>query len=232
VLAARFRSKQDVERPGRSATANSSSINCLFMYTGSAKDSGGWIVLAADGPFAPPKGDTTQWRWAMARAACARWRPPGPPRATGPSPPPAFPAAPSARAISARCCAPTTAPSSHVHGRLQRRHASEGLKDYRPDRATFRKVPVYISAGKKDVVATVAAANKVRVSLEATGFREVRLDTYDGAHEPDSAQITEALNWFKELHAPSAAPAANAARRAPGVAPAAARPARTVTHGR
>ena len=83
--------------------------------------------------------------------------------------------------------------------------ATAGLKEYRPDRSAFRKVPVYISAGKKDTTATVNSANQVRLSLEATGFRDVRLETYDGGHAPDTPQITEALNWFKELRAKHAA---------------------------
>ena len=192
-----------------SATANSSSINCLFMYTGSAKDSGGWIVLAADGPFAPPKGDTTQWRWAMARAGLRALEAAWPAARNWPVAAAGFSGgAKRSGYFGALLCADGRTVIGMYMGGCNEDMASAGLKDYRPDRATFRKVPVYLSAGKKDVVATVAAANKVRVSLEATGFHDVRLETYDGAHEPDSAQITEALNWFKELHAQSAAPAA------------------------
>ena len=39
----------------------------------------------------------------------------------------------------------------------------------------------------------------------ADQLRDVRLETYDGAHEPDTAQIVDALNWFKELRAKRAA---------------------------
>lgn len=189
-----------------SATANSSSINSLFMYTGAAQTSGGWIVLAADGPSTPPKGDTTQWRWAMARAGLLALEAAWPAARQWPVAAAGFSGgAKRSGLLGALLCAEERPLIGMYMGGCNEDMASEGLKEYRPDRLAFRKVPVYLSAGKKDVVATVASANKVRVSLEATGFRDVRLETYDGAHEPDTAQIVDALNWFKELRAKRAA---------------------------
>ena len=189
-----------------SATANSSSINSLFMYTGAAQTSGGWIVLAADGPSTPPKGDTTQWRWAMARAGLLALEAAWPAARQWPIAAAGFSGgAKRSGLLGALLCADERPLIGMYMGGCNEDMATAGLKEYRPDRLAFRKVPVYLSAGKKDVVATVAAANKVRVSLEATGFREVRLETYDGAHEPDAAQIVDALNWFKELRAKRAA---------------------------
>ena len=194
-----------------SATANSSSIKSLFMYTGSAKASGGWIVMAADGPGTPPKGDTTQWRWLMARAGLLALESTWPAARNWPVAAAGFSGgAKRSGYFGALLCADNRTVIGMYMGGCNEDMASDGLKEYRPDRSVFRKVPVYLSNGKKDTMATVAEANKVRVSLEATGFREVRLETYDGAHEPDSAQITEALNWFKELHARQATPAAGA----------------------
>ena len=189
-----------------SATANSSSINSLFMYTGAAQTSGGWIVLAADGPSTPPKGDTTQWRWAMARAGLLALEAAWPAARHWPIAAAGFSGgAKRSGLLGALLCADERPLIGMYMGGCNEDMATAGLKEYRPDRLAFRKVPVYLSAGKKDVVATVASANKVRVSLEATGFREVRLETYDGAHEPDVAQIVDALNWFKELRAKRAA---------------------------
>lgn len=194
-----------------SATANSSSINSLFMYTGAAQTSGNWIVLAADGPATPPKGDTTQWRWAMARAGLLALEAAWPAARQWPIAAAGFSGgAKRSGLLGALLCAEERPLIGMYMGGCNEDMATAGLKEYRPDRLTFRKVPVYLSAGKKDVVATVAAANKVRVSLEATGFRDVRLETYDGAHEPDTAQIADALNWFKELRAKRAVPAAGA----------------------
>ena len=185
-----------------SATANSSSINSLFMYTGSAQESGGWIVLAADGPSVPPKGDTTQWRWAMARAGLLALEAAWPAARQWPIAAGGFSGgAKRSGLLGALLCADDRPLIGMYMGGCNEDMATAGLKEYRPDRSTFRKVPVYVSAGKKDTTATVMSANQVRLSLEATGFRDVRLETYDGAHAPDAPQITEALNWFKELHA-------------------------------
>ena len=197
-----------------SATANSSSINSLFMYTGAAQTSGGWIVLAADGPATPPKGDTTQWRWAMARAGLRALEAAWPAARNWPIAAAGFSGgAKRSGLLGALLCADERPLIGMYMGGCNEDMATAGLKEYRPDRLAFRKVPVYLSAGKKDVVATVAAANKVRVSLEATGFRDVRLETYDGAHEPDVAQIVDALNWFKELRAKRAPAAAGTGLR-------------------
>ena len=208
-----------------SATADSSSVNSLFMYLESAKASGGWIVMAADGPFAPPKGDTTQWRWELARAGLQALEAAWPAARNWPVAACGFSGgAKRSGYLGALLCADNRPVIGMYMGGCNEDMATAGLKEYRPDRSAFRKVPVYISAGKKDTVATVQGANKVRLSLEATGFRDVRLETYDGAHEPYAPQITEALNWFKELYAKRAAPAAGGSRPAsrlpsPGLPP-------------
>ena len=209
-----------------SATANSSSIGHMDAYLASAKSSTGWIVMAADGPATPPKGDTTQWRWQMARAgllaleavwpAARNW-----PIATG-----GFSGgAKRSGYLGALLCADTRNVIGMYMGGCNEDMATEGLKEYRPDRLTFRKVPVYLSTGDKDATATVQSANKVRLSLEGTGFREVRMETYEGAHDPNTPQITEALNWFKEIRAKRAAGPAGA-RPASRLAPPPALPAR------
>jgi hypothetical protein len=207
-----------------SATANSSSIGHMDTYLAPAKSSTGWIVMAADGPSTPPKGDTTQWRWEMARAgllaleavwpAARNW-----PVATG-----GFSGgAKRSGYLGALLCADSRDVIGMYMGGCNEDMATAGLKEYRPDRLTFRKVPVYLSTGDKDATATVQSANKVRLSLEATGFREVRMETYKGAHDPDAPQITEALNWFKEHRAKRAAGPAGAratSRLAPPAPPA------------
>ena len=208
-----------------SATADSSSIDSLFFYIDAVKGSPGWIVMAADGPLKPPKGDTTQWRWLMARAGLQALEAAWPAARNWPVAACGFSGgAKRSGYLGALLCADNRPVIGMYMGGCNEDMATDGLKEYRPDRSTFRKVPVYLSVGKKDTTATVAAANKVRLSLEATGFRDVRLETYDGAHDPNIPQITEALNWFKELWAKRTAPAAAGTRPAsrlptPGVPP-------------
>ena len=185
-----------------SATADSSSVNSIFMYQASARDSGGWIVLAADGPEAPPKGDTTEWRWQMARAGLLALEAAWPAARQWPVATAGFSGgAKRSGLLGALLCADDRTVVGMYMGGCNEDMASAGLKEYRPNGPAFRKVPIYLSTGDQDSVATLAAANRVRNSMESSGFREVRSETYSGGHTADAAQITEALNWFKELQA-------------------------------
>ena len=189
-----------------SATADSSSIDHMDCYLKPAREAKGWIVLAADGPAKPVSGDTTQWRWQMARAALLALDAARPGARQWPVAAGGFSGgAKRSGFLGALLCKDEWNLVGMYMGGCNEDMATEGLKDYRPDRLAFRKVPVYLSAGKKDTTATVMAANKVRLSLEATGFRDVRMETYDGAHVPDAPQIVEALNWFGEMNAKRAA---------------------------
>lgn len=191
-----------------SATENSSSVNSLFMYQASAQESGGWIVLAADGPAAPPKGDTTLWRWQMARAglraleaawpAARQW----PVAAGGYSG-----GAKRSGLLAALLCADDRPVIGMYMGGCNEDMASAGLREYRPSSLVFRRVPIFLSTGDQDAVATVVAANRVRQSMEASGFRHVRSETYAGGHTANADHITAALNWFKELQARNVAAA-------------------------
>ena len=60
----------------------------------------------------------------------------------------------------------------------------------------FLTVPVFLSSGKSDTIATPAQHMAVRNSLQGTGFHKVRLESFDGAHDIYQPHITEALKWF------------------------------------
>lgn len=189
-----------------SATANASSIDHMYFYLEPAREAGGWIVIAGDGPSSPTSGDTTEWRWAMAKAGllaldaafpgARQW-----PVATG-----GFSGgAKRSGLLGALLCRDKWNLIGMYMGGCNEDMASKGLVNYRPGRAEFRKVPVFLSAGNRDETAPVQSADKVRLSLEATGFRDVRLETYDGAHDPCLPHTTDALKWFAELAAKNTA---------------------------
>lgn len=50
----------------------------------------------------------------------------------------------------------------------------------------------------EDKVSTVQHAQRVRDSLRGTGFKEVRLETYAGGHDPFAPHTDLALAWFEE----------------------------------
>ena len=60
----------------------------------------------------------------------------------------------------------------------------------------FLTVPIFLSSGTADTIATPAQTEEVKESMRRTGFRKVRLETHDGAHVVCQPHIGEALRWF------------------------------------
>jgi hypothetical protein len=60
----------------------------------------------------------------------------------------------------------------------------------------FLSAAVFLSSGKSDTIATPAHHEYVKKSLQGTGFRKVRLESFDGAHDIYQPHISEALRWF------------------------------------
>ncbi len=67
----------------------------------------------------------------------------------------------------------------------------------------FLVVPIFLSSGKADTIATPAQTEGVKESMRRTGFRKVRLETHDGAHVVCQPHIGEALRWFVTASSPS-----------------------------
>ena len=75
---------------------------------------------------------------------------------------------------------------------------SEAYKTYQPGRG-FLEVPVWLSSGASDTVATPAAHYLVKASLERTGFKRVRLEQFGGGHQLKMSEVRRALQWFRQL---------------------------------
>lgn len=63
----------------------------------------------------------------------------------------------------------------------------------------FRRIPVFLTGGKRDKIATPAAHRAVAAALKNAGFKRVRLEFSEGGHEIDRAMLEAALKWFSEL---------------------------------
>ena len=74
----------------------------------------------------------------------------------------------------------------------------ESYKTYQPGRG-FLEVPVWLSSGTSDTVATPQSHILVKLSLERIGFKRVRLESFDGAHQLKMSEVRRALHWFREL---------------------------------
>ena len=62
----------------------------------------------------------------------------------------------------------------------------------------FLRLPIWISSGINDRIATPAQERQVKGSLARTGFQNVRLSRFRGGHEVNRADLQSALKWFRE----------------------------------
>jgi|GEM_PF-748049 len=157
----------------------------------------GWVVLAADAsPI--PKDDTTAWRWAVFGTALEYLRANWPGLTKWPVACVGFSGGAKRSgyfgAIMMRA-------GYHVIGMwmggCNHDMATPGYQTYRPGN-DFKRVPIFLSSGKTDTVATPNHHRIVMNSLKNSGFRNVRLETYDGGHKFDEAQAVAGLKWFIE----------------------------------
>jgi predicted esterase len=75
---------------------------------------------------------------------------------------------------------------------------SESYKTYQPGRGLL-EVPVWLSSGSSDTVATPQSHTLVKASLERTGFKRVRLEQFSGSHQLKASEVRRALQWFRQL---------------------------------
>lgn len=159
----------------------------------------GWIVLGSDAMI-KPRIDSTQWRLGMLAATLEAMRKDWPQSSKWPMAFAGFSGgskrsgalgAMLARTGSIRVC------GFFLSG-INEDRLSEGYRTYQPGRG-FLEVPVWLSSGSRDSVATPQSHNIVKTSLERTGFKRVRLEGFDGSHELKMSEVRRALRWFREL---------------------------------
>src|SRR5438105_6353610 len=136
----------------------------------------GWVVLGPDATIRP-RLDSTQWRLGLLGAALDAIRKEWPQSAKWPVAFAGFSGgskrsgvlgAMLAKSGSVRVC------GFFLSG-INEDRLSEAFKTYQPGRG-FLEVPVWLSSGASDTVATPAAHSLVKASLERTGFKRVRLE--------------------------------------------------------
>ncbi|HYC71665.1 MAG TPA: hypothetical protein VEB66_10690 [Opitutaceae bacterium] len=164
----------------------------------------GWIVIAADPPTPqPPTVDSPELRYGLVRAALDHLARIWPGSADWPL-----------------VCAGFSGGSKHsVHIAAQAARDGRNViglflggcnEDvsytafnlYAPPRRAFRRVPVFISGGEGDRIATPDAQAQVEASLRSNGFTRVRRESYPGVHEFHEPHLVAALEWFADLQRP------------------------------
>lgn len=71
-------------------------------------------------------------------------------------------------------------------------------KDYHPP-PDFLNVPISISSGTSDPIATPGLSEGVYFSIKRTSFKNVRLEKFFGGHALKRSEIQRALHWFREI---------------------------------
>jgi len=159
----------------------------------------GWIVLGSDATIAP-RIDSTQWRLGLLGAALEAIRKEWPQSSRWPVAFAGFSGgskrsgvlgAMLAKSGSVRVC------GFFLSG-INEDRLGEAYRTYQPGRG-FLEVPIWLSSGVSDPVATPAAHNLVRTSLERVGFKRVRLEQFGGGHQLKLSEVRRALQWFRQL---------------------------------
>jgi len=158
----------------------------------------GWIALAGDGPTHPPRVDSSGWRVGHTLAALdalnrsfpgsRRW--------------PIVLVGQSGGAKRASYLAPLFAVAGYrVAGifltGINEDRITDGCRQFKPPRDFF-SVPIFLSSGDHDPIATPNQQWEVENSMRRAGFTNIRHKTFAGGHEGSAAHVLEALRWFRQ----------------------------------
>ncbi|HEX4640689.1 MAG TPA: hypothetical protein VH252_04845 [Chthoniobacterales bacterium] len=159
----------------------------------------GWIVLGSDATISP-RIDSTQWRLGLLGAALEAIRKDWPQSARWPVAFAGFSGGSKrsgilgvmlAKSGSVRVC------GFFLSG-INEDRLGESYRTYQPGSGLL-EVPVWLSSGSSDPIATPQAHNLVKASLERTGFKRVRLEQFGGGHQLKMSEVRRALQWFRQL---------------------------------
>lgn len=159
----------------------------------------GWVVLGSDATITP-RIDSTQWRLGLLGAALEAIRKEWPQSAKWPVAFAGFSGGSKRSGVLGAMLAKSG--SVRVGGfflsGINEDRLGEAYKTYQPGRG-FLEVPIWLSSGATDPIATPAAHNLVKASLERTGFKRVRLEQFGGGHQLKMSEVRRALQWFRQL---------------------------------
>lgn len=161
----------------------------------------GWAVLAADGPRVKTEEDSVQWGWAMLSSVLDYTTRTWPPAKQWPVACAGFSGgAKRSGTVAAALMKENWRILGIFMGGCNEDRATLGLTLYQPgDR--FKQVPIFLSNGATDPIANPQHAAVVAESMRRTGFRNLRLESYDGEHRQSDEQLRLALQWFKQVAA-------------------------------
>ena len=159
----------------------------------------GWIVLASDATI-KPRVDTTLWRLGLLAAALETVRAEWPQSIKWPVVFAGLSGGAKRSCVLGAMLATTG--SVNIQGfflaGINEDRLTPAYKEYHPP-ADFLNVPVWLSSGMSDFIATPKLYSHIKTSLELNGFRQVRLESFPGGHEVSGPEVARALRWFRQV---------------------------------
>ncbi len=167
-------------------------------YKGPA-DAEGWVVLASDATV-KPQHDSTPWRLSMLGAALDAMRKDLPQSRNWPVAFAGFSGGSKRSCLLGAMLAKAHAVNicGFFLSGMNEDKLSEAYKTYQPG-SNFLNIPVWISGGMDDVIATPSLESQAAANMRRTGFKQVRLEHFMGVHQLKRSEVKLALRWFREL---------------------------------
>jgi hypothetical protein len=164
-----------------------------------AADAEAWMILTSDATVKPLH-DSTPWRLGMLAAALEAVRKEWPQIAKWPVAFAGFSGGSKRSCLLSAMLA--KARSLNICGLflsgINEDRLSPAYKTYQPG-SNFLNVPIWISGGMDDPIATPSLEGAARVSMQRTGFKRVRVEHFMGKHWLKRSEVRLALRWFREL---------------------------------
>jgi hypothetical protein len=159
----------------------------------------GWVVLAADAaePLTAIEDDTTGMRFAVIQAGLAALKEKWPDSVHWPLAFGGFSGGAKRSGVLAfLATVEGRVPIGMFLGGCNEPTPAEMLDSYGRPLPQFLKVPVFLSSGSSDRIATPMQHREVERALARAGFTRIRLETYEGPHHLSQDNVRTALEWF------------------------------------
>jgi predicted esterase len=178
------------------APSGSSAVGAARWYTNVALAQG-WIVVAVDGPKVAVQQDNNVFAWAMISSLLGEIRRNWPQSKQWPFATAGFSGGSKRAAmVAAEMMQHGDRVIGVFMGGCNEDRATLGYQISHPG-AAFLDVPMFLSNGTRDPIASPAHAAPVKASMEQTGFRKIRAETYNEGHKLDTNTLAMALEWFR-----------------------------------
>lgn len=167
-------------------------------YKGPA-DAEGWVILASDATI-KPNHDSTPWRLAMLGAALDAVRKDLPQSRNWPVAFVGFSGGAKRSCLLGAMMAKGRAVNicGFFLSGINDDKMSESYRNYQPGPA-FLNIPVWISGGNEDPIATPGLEGQMMANMRRTGFTRVRVEHFVGVHQLKRSEVKLALRWFRQL---------------------------------